>query len=788
MAGRYENTSGHLDKQSLHHLLTELGFPERNLDAFIHSLLERFDYFCDFSAFYAWWCETEIVVDALEEATGSNDLAQITAALDCARSLTPPITFHETYTEAISKAALLRNQSHHVKELQPSSDDWPDHMQFEDLQTDDSESIPFSELESIILINRGRSRSRSRSETWTDGQWAYDGVLARIRDSDAAKREATVLERRDMQLCIPKWRLGQILIGTDTERDEREQKRRMTLLPEREGQREYALLAETHTQIETILEEWEQHVTMTYERGKRMFLGKVVHCADSVLEIFNEGGDVVFTFITLASLGGALYYTNICIIILNVLLRLAVAMRNWPRVDTGIVTRNDNTTNFSRVDVKDGNDQRPLFLLGLLIFLVEPQTGGSMMDSTLRSKETAKINGNLNPESDEFTRDISEQAIAAKNAFARTRTRLNTAAALLVAEDVPELTIELIFALTQDRGALDLFFWFSIAGTVLHMIRHGLEFRYDLCNISRLRQKALNTDKTFDPSSATREELRKWLNDHGEFCRALVLEQCYFVNDFDLIDIAASCRDLLSLDVSGCRRITDEGLQELAGYCKDLRFLNVNDCPTITDKSLHVLSSGCRDLHWLDLGGCRAVTSTGLEAISKHCRDLRTLHLSGCNEVCDQGLEAIALRCQALRTLNLSGCNEISDIGLGILARRCSALSALSLNGCNLVTDEGLWSIATSSRRLVSLDLSGCMLVTDCGLGALATHCPELSTLYLCGCHGITDDGLEAVATHCRALETLDLSGCSGITDRGVRLVAACGYPELRKDTRRLSH
>ncbi|KAH8043356.1 hypothetical protein JL722_15257 [Aureococcus anophagefferens] len=52
-----------------------------------------------------------------------------------------------------------------------------------------------------------------------------------------------------------------------------------------------------------------------------------------------------------------------------------------------------------------------------------------------------------------------------------------------------------------------------------------------------------------------------------------------------------SCRNLQSLDISGCARMTDDALKSLGVGCRRLRFLGIAACKDVTDKGVALLAS-----------------------------------------------------------------------------------------------------------------------------------------------------------------------------------------------------
>ncbi|KAI8466062.1 MAG: hypothetical protein J3K34DRAFT_485533 [Monoraphidium minutum] len=192
-----------------------------------------------------------------------------------------------------------------------------------------------------------------------------------------------------------------------------------------------------------------------------------------------------------------------------------------------------------------------------------------------------------------------------------------------------------------------------------------------------------------------------------------------------LLLLAAALRGLRELDLSGTPEADDALLVPAAPSLSALTALRLARCGGVSDASLAALAAACRELCELDLSGPKpAITDRGAAALAGLPR-LRSLSLDGAARLTAAGVAALLrepppaatagapaaaggapIAAAALGTLppppplevlGLAGCPAISDAALTALGAALPAtLRALRLDGCGLVTNRGL-------RRLLPL-------------------------------------------------------------------------------------
>jgi hypothetical protein len=86
----------------------------------------------------------------------------------------------------------------------------------------------------------------------------------------------------------------------------------------------------------------------------------------------------------------------------------------------------------------------------------------------------------------------------------------------------------------------------------------------------------------------------------------------------------------------GATMLTDAGIAFLTEQCKELRSIDLSGCSSFTDTSMRLLGMGCPKLEILRMRSCKGVTGPGMAIIGQHCGALKVrlsypsseLHLS----------------------------------------------------------------------------------------------------------------------------------------------------------------
>ncbi|CAN8279916.1 unnamed protein product [Cochlearia groenlandica] len=248
------------------------------------------------------------------------------------------------------------------------------------------------------------------------------------------------------------------------------------------------------------------------------------------------------------------------------------------------------------------------------------------------------------------------------------------------------------------------------------------------------------------------------------------LEFAQGIDDSHFKLLKSRCRDapLLSLEclnLNGCQKISDSGIEAVTSICPKLKVFSIYWNVRVTDASIRHLVENCRNIIDLNLSGCKSLTDKGLQLVAESYQDLESLNITRCVKITDDGLLQVLHKCSSLQTLNLYALSGFTDKAYKKISL-LDDLRFLDLCGAQNLSDEGLTHIA-KCNKLESLNLTWCVRITDAGVITMANSCPSLEFLSLFGIVGVTDRCLEALSQTCSAtLTTLDVNGCIGIKRR----------------------
>jgi hypothetical protein len=259
--------------------------------------------------------------------------------------------------------------------------------------------------------------------------------------------------------------------------------------------------------------------------------------------------------------------------------------------------------------------------------------------------------------------------------------------------------------------------------------------------------------------------------------------------------IARRLYRLTSLDLSFCRVLDDDCVGILAAKCRSLQRINISGCHAVSDSGLKALAKGATSsLTHISLCGCFRVTDRGIEDLVRARPLLAELDCRDCPLVRDRALHRIS-ELKKLKGIGLSG-PDVTDDGISImLSSRSSGcpgggLQWLALRGCTNVTDVGLRNayevpVLYGFRRhsgcagLKRLEIEGNGLLTDEIFSMLAVACPALQKLVLIDCLGLGSDDALGNLSGLTNLDDLTLQGLK-ISDNGIAQMLS-GDPACRR-------
>ena len=291
---------------------------------------------------------------------------------------------------------------------------------------------------------------------------------------------------------------------------------------------------------------------------------------DTLLELLNEIGDVLFLIFKLPA-HPVLFWWSFVALCGALLMRLAIALSFWPRVDKA--------------------SKKGRYAAGVLVSLLEPMTGSRMVKRALRrhdevAGETTWDYGKGMYVTAERQRD--QRAVRAENDLLAATNEIRFVVVLVLVEDLQELAIQIIFlAWTEelDFGKLinDPLLLLTTFGTLAHMVRQLAEAHALLRELPALRLAAdLFHDKTFGPD-ATDADVAAFARKAGAAARCVNLRGCEGVGDAGAKALAEHCPHLVTVNFGGCSELTDAAVTALATHCAQLTSVAFGGCDNLTD-------------------------------------------------------------------------------------------------------------------------------------------------------------------------------------------------------------
>lgn len=150
----------------------------------------------------------------------------------------------------------------------------------------------------------------------------------------------------------------------------------------------------------------------------------------------------------------------------------------------------------------------------------------------------------------------------------------------------------------------------------------------------------------------------KLIANHYKELKHLNLTRCVKLTDNGLTQLLKSCESIEYLNLYADSSFTDKSYEEIS-HLSELRFLDLCGAQNLSDQGLLSIAT-CRNLVSLNLTWCVHVTDVAVKAIAQNCLSLEFLSLFGILGVTDSSLEILSkFSSQNLTTLDVNGCINI---------------------------------------------------------------------------------------------------------------------------------
>lgn len=183
------------------------------------------------------------------------------------------------------------------------------------------------------------------------------------------------------------------------------------------------------------------------------------------------------------------------------------------------------------------------------------------------------------------------------------------------------------------------------------------------------------------------------------------------------------------------------------------------------------LAAQCRSLEYLDITGCFRLNAAFRLSVAS-MTTLKYLNLSGCNQATSESLIAVGLGCKAIEELNFSDCGKfVNNAVIASFVDNCSNLRIVILSRCESVRGGGIRALSRC-ENLTKLDLTGCKSLTDIMMLPIceSEKAPLLKTLIMVGVHQVTDSTLAWLSNKDHEIQLLALKG-TNITKQSISAV-----------------
>ncbi|KAJ0982756.1 hypothetical protein J5N97_011011 [Dioscorea zingiberensis] len=115
--------------------------------------------------------------------------------------------------------------------------------------------------------------------------------------------------------------------------------------------------------------------------------------------------------------------------------------------------------------------------------------------------------------------------------------------------------------------------------------------------------------------------------------------------------VMESLQNLESLNLNGCQKISDKGVEAVTSCCPNLKAFSIYWNVRITDFGIKQLIKNCRQIVDLNLSGCKNISDQSLQMIADSYQELNVLNLTSLTDRAYKNIASLA----NLKFLDLCG-------------------------------------------------------------------------------------------------------------------------------------
>ncbi|GAU36088.1 hypothetical protein TSUD_276990 [Trifolium subterraneum] len=240
------------------------------------------------------------------------------------------------------------------------------------------------------------------------------------------------------------------------------------------------------------------------------------------------------------------------------------------------------------------------------------------------------------------------------------------------------------------------------------------------------------------------------------------------ISDQLLYSIAKECLPLTRLVLRYCTGHSYDGIFCLLSNCQGLQHLDLHKTDFLNDQHVVQLSPFLGDLVSIDLTICRKLTYLAFFELIRNCPSLGEIKLERIGSASVENYDSLAQFgvCTQLKSLYLGQNSWLSDENIIMFASVFPNLELFDLNYCCNIS-EGVCQVLRKCSKIKHLNLAGCSKVK---MHRLNFAVPKLEVLNLSNTK-VDDESLYVISKNCCGLLQLLLKYCNGVTEKGVKHV-----------------
>ena len=154
------------------------------------------------------------------------------------------------------------------------------------------------------------------------------------------------------------------------------------------------------------------------------------------------------------------------------------------------------------------------------------------------------------------------------------------------------------------------------------------------------------------------------------------LSACPQLSDATLLALATAAPRLVELRIDECR-LSAPGISAVAPVLRELRILSMSYVNSVNDAVLVQVAAHCPLLHTVEVESCTAISSAGVATLSQ-LQQLARLTLNCCFLVTDKAMSDLHMNSRKLIYVDVKGCQSVTPAAIAQLKTSRPLLQVIS--------------------------------------------------------------------------------------------------------------